>query len=130
MGSPVREYAVFDPNCPTRAVLDRIGDRWTVLVVLILSTGTHRFTQLRNRVAGITPRALTVTLRALERDGLVERRVHAEVPPRVEYSLTELGRSLESPLTALRLWAEQHMPEVERARGDYAQRRDQNSGTS
>jgi DNA-binding HxlR family transcriptional regulator len=107
---------VFDPNCPTRQVLDRIGDRWTVLVILTLLGRTLRFTELRQQIQGITPKALTATLRALERDGLVARRVYAEVPPRVEYTLTDLGRSLEAPLRAITDWAEQHIGEIERAR--------------
>ena len=107
---------LFDPQCPSRLLLDRIGDRWSVLVVLTLLKGTRRFTELRGSVQGITPKVLTTTVRSLERDGLVRRQVYAEVPPRVEYSLTDLGRSLEQPLTAIRQWAEQHMPEVEQAR--------------
>ena len=120
-GQPIRlpEPNVFDPDCPTRQVLDRIGDRWTVLVVLTLLAGTRRFSDLRLRVRGITPKVLTSTLRGLERDGLVVRRIYAEVPPRVEYSLTDLGRSLEEPLRAISGWAEQHMPEIEAARDDY-----------
>src|SRR5919204_6088598 len=109
---------VFDPNCPTRQVLDRIGDRWTVLVVLTLLGRTLRFTELRREIRGVTPKALTATLRALERDGLVERRVYAEVPPRVEYTLTELGASLEAPLRAITDWAEEHITEIERARAE------------
>jgi DNA-binding HxlR family transcriptional regulator len=107
---------VFDPDCPTRQVLDRIGDRWTVLVVLTLLDDTLRFTELRRAIPGVTPKALTATLRALERDGLVERRVYAEVPPRVEYSLTPLGRSLEQPLGAIKEWAETNITEIEAAR--------------
>ncbi|HEV8295789.1 MAG TPA: helix-turn-helix domain-containing protein [Acidimicrobiales bacterium] len=110
------EPDVFDPNCPTRQVLDRIGDRWTVLVVLTLLHATLRFTELRRAIAGITPKALTATLRALERDGLVERQIYAEVPPRVEYRLTDLGRSLERPLRAITDWAEEHITEIETAR--------------
>ena len=110
---------LFDPQCPTRLVLDRIGDRWTVLVVLTLLDGTRRFTELRELVRGITPKVLTATLRGLERDGLVRRVVHAEVPPRVEYSLTYLGRSLEEPLSGIREWAERHMPAVETSRSRY-----------
>jgi DNA-binding HxlR family transcriptional regulator len=107
---------VFDQNCPTRQVLDRIGDRWTVLVVLTLLDRTLRFTELRRAIPGVTPKALTATLRALERDGLMERRIYAEVPPRVEYSLTPLGRSLEAPLAAIKEWAEANITEIEAAR--------------
>jgi DNA-binding HxlR family transcriptional regulator len=111
-----RTWNVFDPACPTRAVLDRIGDRWTVLVVLILLSGTRRFGELRDQIAGVSPKVLTATLRALERDGLVVRHVYAEVPPRVDYTLTPLGRSLETPLRAIRDWAETNMPAIEAAR--------------
>jgi len=101
--------SIYDPGCPGRQALDRIGDRWTVLIVGVLERGTHRFSQLRDAVGGITPKVLTQTLRAMERDGLVDRKVYAEVPPRVEYSLTELGRSLITPIEAVRDWAMQNM---------------------
>lgn len=100
---------IYDPGCPGRLALDRIGDRWTVLIVGILEGGTHRFSELRDAVGGITPKVLTQTLRAMERDGLVDRKIYAEVPPRVEYSLTDLGRSLVVPIEAIRTWAMQNM---------------------
>ena len=106
----------FDARCPTRQVLDRVGDRWTVLIVLTLLQGTKRFGELRERLVGVSPKVLTAALRSLERDGLVVRQVYAEVPPRVEYTLTSLGRTLEAPLRALRDWAETHMPEIDAAR--------------
>ncbi|WP_344894237.1 helix-turn-helix domain-containing protein [Actinomadura meridiana] len=106
----------FDPNCPTRLVLDRIGDKWSVLVVLSLSSGPRRFTQLRDTIGGITPKVLTQTLRAMERDGLLIRTVFAEVPPRVEYALTPLGQSLQSPIGAVAAWAEENVEAVIAAR--------------
>ncbi|RFS85521.1 transcriptional regulator [Actinomadura spongiicola] len=106
----------FDPNCPTRLVLDRIGDKWSVLVVLSLSDGPRRFTQLRDMIGGVTPKVLTQTLRAMERDGLLTRRVFAEVPPRVEYSLTPLGQSLQTPIGAIAEWAEENVEAVIAAR--------------
>ncbi|GAB2828672.1 helix-turn-helix domain-containing protein [Actinoallomurus bryophytorum] len=106
----------FDPECPTRQVLDRIGDRWTVLIVLSLRDGARRFTELRKAVNGVTPKVLTQTLRAMERDGLLTRRVFAEVPPRVEYELTPLGMSLQGPIQAITDWAEKNMSEVMAAR--------------
>jgi DNA-binding HxlR family transcriptional regulator len=112
----VRKGDTFDPNCPSRVVLDRIAEKWTGLVVLALNDETLRFTQLRDRIGGVAPKVLTQTLRSLERDGLVRRRVYAEVPPRVEYSLTRLGRSLREPLEAVQHWAEQHMGAVMAAR--------------
>jgi DNA-binding HxlR family transcriptional regulator len=109
----------FDPQCPTRVVLDRIGDKWTVLVVSALSKGTMRFTELRTRVGGVAPKVLTQTLRALERDGILARKVYAQVPPRVEYTLTPLGRSLAEPIGVIQDWAEEHVSGVLQAREDY-----------
>lgn len=107
---------LFDPACPTRHALDRIGDKWTVMIVETLarhpSAGTLRFTELRGLVRGITPKVLTQALRVLERDGLLARRVYAEVPPRVEYALTPLGISLREPLAAVRQWAESNIASI------------------
>jgi DNA-binding HxlR family transcriptional regulator len=111
---------VFDPNCPTRLVLDRIGDKWSVLVLLSLTDGPMRFTALRARIGGVTPKVLTQTLRAMEQDGFITREIFAEVPPRVEYTLTDLGHSLHTPLAAVTQWAEQHLPEILRVRATYA----------
>ncbi|MFB4277049.1 MULTISPECIES: winged helix-turn-helix transcriptional regulator [unclassified Nonomuraea] len=111
---------VFDPNCPTRVVLDRIGDKWSVLVLLCLIAGPMRFTQLRARIGGVTPKVLTQTLRAMEQDGLLTREVFAEVPPRVEYTLTDLGRSLHDPISVVATWAEQNVNEILRCREKYS----------
>lgn len=110
----------YDAGCPGRLVLDRIGDRWTVLIVGVLTDGTRRFSELRDAIGGITPKVLTQTLRALERDGLLTRKVYAEVPPRVEYTLTDLGRSLIAPIREIRTWAEHNVERVlaTRARHD------------
>jgi DNA-binding HxlR family transcriptional regulator len=86
-------------------VLSRIGDKWTVLVVNLLGSGPRRFGEIRREIGGISQRMLTLTLRALERDGLVTRTVHPTVPPSVEYALTDLGRSLRTPVQALGEWA-------------------------
>jgi DNA-binding HxlR family transcriptional regulator len=102
----------FARACASRVVLDRIGDRWTVLIVVALANGRLRFSQLRTKIEGITPKVLTQTLRALERDGLVTRTIFAEVPPRVEYELTELGRDLLAPIDAIRVWAEEHAARI------------------
>jgi len=110
---------IYDPGCPGRLVLDRIGDRWTVLIVGVLEEGTKRFSEVRDAVGGITPKVLTQTLRAMERDGLVARKVYAEVPPRVEYTLTELGRSLTNPINAIRVWAEENMGQLFATRDRY-----------
>jgi DNA-binding HxlR family transcriptional regulator len=110
---------ITNPSCPTRVVLDRIGDRWTVLVVLSLESGPLRFTRLRAEVGGVAPKVLTQTLRGMERDGLLTRTVHPQVPPRVDYELTDLGRSLLRPIHVVTRWAEQHVTEVLDARGSY-----------
>jgi len=102
-----------------RDLLDRLGDKWTVLVVGLLEGGPVRFNRLRAALPGISQKVLTSTLRALERDGLVHRKVTVEVPVRVEYSLTELGASLSRPLSALRSWTDAHFAEVVAARGEY-----------
>lgn len=102
----------YDPDCPTRVLLDRVGDKWTVLVIGALADGPMRFTALRDRVGGVSGKVLTATLRALTRDGLVVRTAYPQIPPRVEYSLTDLGRSLQQPLDVLRGWAEHNIAEV------------------
>ena len=110
---------VFDPSCPTRVILDRIGDKWTVLAVLLLRDGPLRFTALRDGIGRVAPKVLTQTLRRLERDGLVTREVYAEVPPRVVYALTPVGESLIKPITALSNWAEEHVPAITQAQTQY-----------
>ncbi|BET46320.1 helix-turn-helix domain-containing protein [Kitasatospora aureofaciens] len=109
---------LFDPQCPTRRLLDRIGTKWTSMAVKVLAEASPeevRFAELQRRMAGISQKMLSVTLQGLARDGLVGRRVEATVPPRVYYRLTPLGLTLEEPLAALREWAEAHMAEVDRA---------------
>ncbi|WP_296665163.1 helix-turn-helix domain-containing protein [Demequina sp.] len=110
------EWNLYEAGCPTRDVLDRIGDRWTVLLVLTLADGPLRYSELGARVQGISQKMLTQTLRGLERDGLATRRVFAQVPPRVEYELTDLGRTLLVPLGAIAGWATGHMGRVRAAR--------------
>lgn len=110
------DFDVLAPDCPSRVVLQRIGDRWTMFVILALSTEVLRFTELKRRIGGVTPKVLTETLRALQADGLIEREVFAEAPPRVEYRLTDLGRSLLVPLLTVRAWAEANVPAVLAAR--------------
>lgn len=112
----MRHGDAFEPNCPTRQVLDRIGAKWTVLVVLTLLDGPKRFTELRNTIRDVTPKVLTQTLRSMAQDGLVTRHVFAEVPPRVEYTLTPLGRTLQAPIQAITDWAENNVNEVMAAR--------------
>ncbi|WP_369383004.1 winged helix-turn-helix transcriptional regulator [Streptomyces sp. cg36] len=109
---------LFDPQCPTRQLLDRIGTKWTSMAVKTLADAAPdevRFAELKRRMPGVSQKMLSVTLRSLTRDGLVSRRVEPTVPPRVFYRLTELGLSLEAALAGLRNWAEEHMAEIDRA---------------
>lgn len=103
---------VMNPDCPSRKVLDRIADKWTSLVIYALSEGTMRYGELQRRIGGVSQKMLTQTLRSLEKDGLVARKVYPVVPPMVEYSLTPLGRTLIEPLSAIRRWAEQHLTKL------------------
>ena len=112
------------PGCPLRDVLDRVGDKWSVLVVVLLKDGKLRFSDLRRSVEGISQRMLTHTLRRLERDGLVDRTIYASVPVRVEYELTALGRTLIEPLSALAQWAENHRSVILASRAAYDSRDD------
>jgi DNA-binding HxlR family transcriptional regulator len=107
----------FDTDCTaTREVLSRVGDKWSVLTVVLLGHGVMRFNELKRALDGISQRVLTTTLRSLERDGLVKRTVHPTNPPQVEYELTALGQTLLAPVSVLAGWAQQHRAEVYRAR--------------
>ena len=108
-----------------REVLNRVGDKWSVLIVAILKEGPRRFSELRRAVDGISQRMLTLTLRGLERDGLVTRTVFPTIPPRVDYELTDLGRGLSKPVKALGTWAIEHQPEIQRARTEFDARNEQ-----
>jgi DNA-binding HxlR family transcriptional regulator len=112
-------FNVLLATCPSRTSLARIANKWSAMIVMVLAGGTRRFGDLRTAVDGISGKVLTETLRDLERDGLVQRRVYAEVPPRVEYELTALGHTLHAPLLALGTWAEQHITEVLAAQERY-----------
>jgi DNA-binding HxlR family transcriptional regulator len=107
------------PGCQGREVLGRIGDKWSLYVIHLLGGGTRRFSELRRHIGGITPRMLTVTIRSLERDGLVSRTVYPVVPPRVEYTLTPLGESLLQAATTILLWADAHEADLSAARARY-----------
>jgi DNA-binding HxlR family transcriptional regulator len=100
----------------TRAVVDLLSSKWSVDVLYLLANGTRRYSEVFYEVGEISKKTLTQTLRALERDGLIARQVYAEVPPKVEYSLTALGWSLTGPLMAMYEWAAQHLPDVDAAR--------------
>lgn len=112
-------WNVYDAKCPTRLVLNRIADKWTVLVVSSLKEGTKRFSQLQREIGGVSQKMLTQTLRGLERDGLITRTIYPTVPPKVEYSLTPLGQTLVSVLDAIRAWSETHIEEVLTAQDSY-----------
>jgi DNA-binding HxlR family transcriptional regulator len=105
-----------------RHVLDRVGDKWSTLVIAELGNSTLRFGELRRQVEGISQRMLTVTLRNLERDGLISRRVYPQIPPRVEYTLTDLGRSLLASIVGLVDWSTQHTADIQAARSDFDSR--------
>lgn len=112
IGHGLDDLDPYAAGCPSRRLLDRIGDRWTVLVVGALATGPVRFSAIRRTVEGVSQKMLTQTLRGLERDGLVIRTVYAEVPPRVEYELTAAGQTLQEPLKALERWSIEHFGQV------------------
>jgi DNA-binding HxlR family transcriptional regulator len=114
---------VYQGNCPTRAILDRIADKWTTLIIGILAQSeSRRFNELKRMIGGISQKMLTQTLRDLERDGLVKRTMFAEIPPRVEYQLTALGKTLCGPIGALTQWAHDHIDEVKRAQAQFDER--------
>lgn len=116
------DWNVLMRTCPSRTSLAEIANKWTALIVVVLGAGPLRFTELRARVDGISGKVLAETLRRLERDGIVTRRAYDEMPPRVEYELTDLGRTLAGPLDALRLWAERNIEQVLVAREAYDRR--------
>lgn len=118
-------YNVYDENCPSRRVLDMIADKWTTLVIGQLGDRPRRFSEIQREISGISQKMLTQTLRELERNGIVCRKVFAEVPPRVEYALTPLGEKLIEPLAVLRGWAEAHITEVSQAQAAYDVRESQ-----
>lgn len=115
-------FDVMAAACPTRQVMGRIGDKWTLLTLFALGDRTLRFSELRREVDGVSQKMLTQTLRGLERDGIVSRRVHPTVPPKVEYAVTPLGAGLQQVIAAFRTWAYVHMDEIEDARRRYDER--------
>jgi len=110
-------------NCPVRNVLDRIANKWSVLILFLLNEEkTMRFNELNRSIGDISQKMLTVTLRSLEADGLVSRKVYPEIPPRVEYQLTDLGKSLWPHMQALSEWSTRHMPQIIETRAKYGNR--------
>lgn len=116
-------FDVLAEACPTRQLVFRLGEKWTLLVLYALTARPHRFNELQRTVEGISQRLLTQTVRHLERDGLVLRSVTPTVPPQVTYSLSPLGESLAETISGLRTWAYGHMDEIVTARGDYERAR-------
>jgi DNA-binding HxlR family transcriptional regulator len=112
-------FSPFIATCPTRTVLDSIADKWSSLVIDLLGQGPKRFGVLRRSIDGISQKMLTQTLRNLERDGLVQRRVYPTTPPSVEYALTPLGETLTGPIAAIREWAERNIEQVLAARAAF-----------
>lgn len=117
--SPRHTFVPQSACVAVRDVLNRVGDKWSVLVIVLLGDGPRRFSELKRSIDGISQRMLTLTLRGLERDGLVTRTVFPTVPPRVDYALTDLGRTLLEPVTALGAWAQAHGEIIHRAREQY-----------
>lgn len=109
-------------DCEVRQILDRVADKWSLLVIALLDQRSLRFTELKRKIDGVSQRMLTRTLRHLERDGLVERTVYPTVPPRVDYALTPLGTSLHTTIKALVVWTESHQNEIATARNSYDRR--------
>lgn len=122
----MENHEIHSSECPkVSQVLARIGDKWSVLIIMMLSRGTRRFSDLKRDVEGISQRMLTMCLRGLERDGLIKRTVYPVVPPKVEYELTDLGRSLREPVMALGNWAREHIGEINEARATFDTREEQ-----
>lgn len=119
MGSPAPSPNHHPAACQVRDVLGRVGDKWSLYVISELGEHTRRFTDIKRAIDGISQRMLTVTLRGLERDGIVSRTVYPVVPPRVDYALTPLGRTLLATVGTLVIWAEDHVEDIESARAAY-----------
>jgi DNA-binding HxlR family transcriptional regulator len=113
---------LFDPACPSAATPFQIGDKWAGLVLICLRDGPRRFGELRVPLRRVSAKVLAETLRALERDGMITRTVYDEIPPRVEYAITDLGRTLFPAMDACRTWVAEHLPALESARAAYALR--------
>ncbi|GAA2614883.1 helix-turn-helix domain-containing protein [Dactylosporangium fulvum] len=129
MAAPL-DPEMFDPMCPSSALPFQIGDKWTGMVVLCLEDGPRRFTELRVPLRGVTAKVLTETLRAMQRDGLITRTTYPENPPRVEYELTPLGRSLLDLIAAARAWSRANLPRLLAARAAAQPTGDSRTGSS
>lgn len=120
MGKENSKKNCYFEDCPIRNVLDRVGDKWSMLVIDMLSRfGTLRFNEINNHIGSISQKMLTVTLKTLEADGLVSRKLYPQIPPKVEYSLTELGRSILPSFVMLKEWASENMPAILKSRAQH-----------
>ncbi|HJS91443.1 MAG TPA: helix-turn-helix domain-containing protein [Steroidobacteraceae bacterium] len=129
LGVTVPARRLPSEECPKISrVLARIGEKWSVLIIIMLAERPHRFSELKRAIGGVSQRMLTLSLRGLERDGLVKRTVFPTVPPRVEYELTALGQSLRAPVGALGEWARGHIAEIDAARAAFDRERSGASG--
>ena len=118
-GQPIMLGNAYSADCPTRLVLDRIGDKWAVLILILLARRAERFSSLRRQIEGISQKMLSQTLKSLERDGLVSRAAFATVPVTVEYSITPLGETLAATVDQVRLWADRYIGAVQAAQRAY-----------
>jgi DNA-binding HxlR family transcriptional regulator len=120
----LKKFELID-DCPVRNVLDRIGDKWSILVITILGeSGTLRFNEINAVIGTISQKMLATTLKTLEADGLISRKIYPQVPPRVEYTLTERGESLLPAMAGLVAWALEHMPAIKASREEYSGRKE------
>ncbi len=117
--SPSHKFVLHGACVAVREVLNRVGDKWSVLIVQLLADGPKRFSELRRAIEGISQRMLTLTLKGLERDGLITRTVYPTIPPRVEYELTDLGRTLRKPIQALAKWAQENREQIQLSRNQF-----------
>lgn len=124
MDTETKDFDAMTLDCPSRVIMQRLGDQWTPLLFLAPNGGPRRFSQVRNDVGGVVPKVPTQTLRTLERDGLLNRTICPEVPPRVEYEPTELGYTVLGPLEIIRAWSQDRASLILQARDDYAERHD------
>jgi DNA-binding HxlR family transcriptional regulator len=115
----IANMGIFDTNCEGHQILERIANKWTILIIYALTQGKKRYSDLKQQIVGISPKMLVQNLRNLERSGLIKREIFPTVPPRVDYSLTSLGESLAEPLAILGEWAYRHIPDVEAATKQY-----------
>ncbi len=118
----IQRIDVFDQNCASHQAVARLADKWTLLLIYALAQGTKRYSELQRQIHGISPKMLTQTLRSLEEHGYIEREIFAEIPPRVEYSLTELGVSFVQPMAVLFEWAQEHRDHLMRIRARNARK--------